>query len=462
MKASSLLACATQLVFVPAAVLAADATAWKSRSIYFALTDRFSKNNSESETSPCYDLGNYCGGTFRGLESKLDYIKELGFDAIWISPVIKNHDGGYHGYWSQDLYAINPNFGTADDLKSLVDTAHSKDMFVMADVVANHMGSPIDTNRPEPLNRGESYHYPCMINYEDQGSVEYCQIGGLPDLDTQSPEVRRVLYDWIHWLVEEYRFDGLRIDTAKHVEKDFWPGFSSAAGVFTIGEAFDRRPEFLAGYTRVMSSVLNYAVFHPLNDFYMQIGSSQALVDTHDAVSYAFSDPTVLGTFIDNHDVPRWLSQKNDHSLLKNVLTYVLLARGIPILYYATEQGYAGGHEPWNRESLWHTGFNTQSDLYRFISKVSSVRKAAGGMPDNDHVHLMVEDTGYAWSRAGGNVIALTSNIGSGNSREYCVLTRRPHGVWRDAFCDREYIADDRGYICALVTNGEPIIMVAV
>ncbi|PFH61471.1 hypothetical protein XA68_17302 [Ophiocordyceps unilateralis] len=458
MKPSTLLSFVIQLS-VPA--LAADATAWKSRSIYFALTDRIARNTTDGDRSPCYELGRYCGGTFSGLESKLDYIKDLGFDAIWISPVIKNHDGGYHGYWAQDLYSINPNFGTADELKSLVNAAHSKDMYVMVDVVANHMGGPISQNRPEPLNQDWSYHTPCMINYGDQGSVEYCQIGGLPDLDTRNPQIRQLLYNWIHWLVEEFRFDGLRIDTVKHVEKDFWSGFSAAAGVFTIGEAFDHRVDVLAGYSHVMSSLLNYAVFHPLNDFYMQRGSSQTLINTHDAVSWAFSDPSVLGTFIDNHDNPRWLSQKNDHALLKNALTYVLLARGIPIVYYATEQGYAGGHDPANRESLWHTNFDTKGDLYRFISRVSRVRKAAGGLPQNDHVHLMVEDTGYAWSRAGGDVIALTSNIGSGNSREYCLFTRRPHGVWKDVFEGKGYTADERGWMCAHIYGGNPIILVS-
>lgn len=458
MKASSVLACILQLC-VPA--LAADAAAWKSRSIYFALTDRFEQNTTDGDRGPCYELGRYCGGTFRGMESRLDYIKELGFDAIWISPVVKNHWDGYHGYWAQDLYTINPNFGTADELKSLVNAAHSKDMFVMVDVVANHMGEPLAENRPEPLNQEASYHWPCTINYADQGSIEYCRIGGLPDLNTQDAQIRNLLYDWVRWLVNEFQLDGLRVDTLRHVEKDFWPGFTAAAGVFTIGEVFTSSVDVLAGYRDGVSSLLNYAIYHPLRDFYLQRGSSQALIDTHDAISRAFPDPTVLGNFIDNHDNPRWLNQRDDHALLKNALTYLLLARGIPILYYGTEQGYAGGQEPFNRESLWHTNFNNETDLYRFISRVSSLRKAEAGLAENDHTHLMVEDTGYAWSRAGGDVIAVTSNIGSGDSRDYCIFTRRPAGLWTDAFDGQDYMADERGRMCVHVSHGNPIIMVA-
>lgn len=131
------------LLHVTALVHAADTAAWKSRSIYFVLTDRVARSSSDVGGAACSDLGKYCGGTFKGLESKLDYIKGLGFDAIWITPVITStyrsiisssrlahrwpdSADGYHGYWAQDLYGINPNYGSAADLKSLVSTAHSK------------------------------------------------------------------------------------------------------------------------------------------------------------------------------------------------------------------------------------------------------------------------------------------------------------------------------------------------
>ena len=69
---------------------AADAAAWKSRNIYFALTDRVARSADDSGGNACGNLGNYCGGTFKGLESKLDYIKGMGFDAIWITPVVSS------------------------------------------------------------------------------------------------------------------------------------------------------------------------------------------------------------------------------------------------------------------------------------------------------------------------------------------------------------------------------------
>ncbi|KAI5866030.1 glycoside hydrolase family 13 protein [Durotheca rogersii] len=441
--------------------LSADTQAWKSRNIYFALTDRIARNSDDKGGGSCGNLGNYCGGTFRGLESKLDYIAGMGFDAIWITPVVANTNGGYHGYWASDLYSINQNYGTADDLKALVNSAHEKGIYVMVDVVANHMGPNIGGHRPEPLNRESSYHSACEINYSDQNSIETCWIAGLPDLNTRDPNIRTLLKSWISWLVREYGFDGVRIDTVKHVEKDFWPEFSAAAGVYAIGEVFDGNPDYLAGYAGLMPGLLNYAMYYPVNNFYQQKGSSQALVDMFDRVSGLFPDPAALGSFLDNHDNSRWLNQRNDRALLKNALAYVILGRGIPIIYYGTEQAYAGGADPANREDLWRSDFRTDAEIYWAIARLSVTRKSAGGLAGNDHVHLYVANTAYAWSRAGGNLIVLTTNSGSGSSSTHCFNTRVSNRTWKNTFSGGTYSSDSNGNVCLNVTNGEPVVLLA-
>ena len=128
---------------------------WKSRSIYQLLTDRFARS---SDTGHC-NYSQYCGGNYRGLINKLDYIKGMGFDAIWISPIIENTEGSYHGYHFTNLYNLNYHFGSEDDFKELVKTCHSKDIWVMVDVVANHAG-PVGTDfgRINPFNRTEKYN----------------------------------------------------------------------------------------------------------------------------------------------------------------------------------------------------------------------------------------------------------------------------------------------------------------
>lgn len=74
------------------------------------LTDRFARN--DGATNDCSDLGRYCGGGYIGLKNHLDYIQGMGFDAIWISPIIDNYDNGYHGYWGRDIYGLNTHFGS--------------------------------------------------------------------------------------------------------------------------------------------------------------------------------------------------------------------------------------------------------------------------------------------------------------------------------------------------------------
>ncbi|KAI1383970.1 glycoside hydrolase family 13 protein [Hypoxylon trugodes] len=453
------LALLSQLVSL---ALSADVDDWKTRNIYFALTDRIARSSDDTGGDACGDLSTYCGGTFQGLQSKLDYIAGMGFDAIWITPVVANTDGGYHGYWASDLYSINSNHGTADDLKALVSAAHEKGIYMMIDVVANHVGPvALSDHQPEPLNQDSSYHSQCEIDYSNQDSVENCWIANLPDLNTESSDVQKVYQDWVSWLVTEYSFDGVRIDTVKHVEKDYWPGFSSAAGVYTIGEVFDGDPSYVSGYASLMSGLLNYPMYYPMNNFYQQTGSSQAIVDMYDQISSMFPDPTALGSFLDNHDNARWLNTKNDLSLLKNALAYVILARGVPIVYYGTEQAFSGGADPANREDLWRSGFNTDSEIYQAITKLSAARKAAGGLAGNDQTHLYVADTAYAWSREGGDLVVLTTNSGLGSSGNFCFDTQVANKAWNNTFGSGSYTSDGSGNVCVDVTNGEPVVLVA-
>lgn len=388
---------------------------------------------------------------------------------------------GYHGYWASDLYSINSNYGTADDLKRLVATAHEKvspdhqpkhfkmahltvqDIYVMADVVVNHMGHGSKGSfRPEPLNQESSYHPQCEIDYNNQNSIETCSIAGLPDIRTTDPTIRRVLTDWIGWFVSEFDFDGLRLDTVKHVEKSFWADFAWASGVYTVGEVWDGDPTYLAGYNNLMAGLLDYATYFPMNRFYQQTGGAQDLVNMHDRLTSLVPDPAAWATFLDNHDNQRWLHQKDDTSLLKNCLAYVILSRGIPIVYYGTEQAYAGGDDPFNREDLWRSGFRTDTDLYGAIARLNAAKKAAGGLAADDHVHLHVEPRGYAWSRAGGDLVVLTVNRGVGWDSEYCFNIGRANGSWDDVFGTGRFSSDGSGNICVRVRNGEPVVLAAV
>lgn len=149
---------------------------WKSRVVYQLLTDRFARSDgflSAHKHDDC-DLKKYCGGTFRGIINHVDYITQMGFNAIWISPIQENTQDSYHGYHYTNLYNINQNFGTEQDFKELVQRCHERDVWIMLDVVANHVG-PIgsDYSRVYPFNKEEHYHDNCDIKDEDWGKNQW-------------------------------------------------------------------------------------------------------------------------------------------------------------------------------------------------------------------------------------------------------------------------------------------------
>lgn len=141
---------------------------WIKRSIYQILTDRFSRTDVNDSSECDVSLKKYCKGSFKGLQRDLDYIENMGFNAIWISPVVANYPDSYHGYHLLDLYTINPEFGTEQDFIDLIAECHKRDIWMMVDVVANHVG-PVGTDYSTVVqfNKAEYYHDYCDINLED-------------------------------------------------------------------------------------------------------------------------------------------------------------------------------------------------------------------------------------------------------------------------------------------------------
>lgn len=253
------------------------------------MTDRFALQDVSNGTAysiPCDTSAlQYCGGTWRGIIDHLDYIQGMGFDAIWISPPFANVEGqtpmgeAYHGcvhgvahlldadadrsqpsYWPQDLTTLNPNFGTVNDLRNLSDSLHARGMYLMLDIVVNHMVSsrPFNltavqfatTNATTPVTNTTAlypftdlsdFHSVCWItDYSNQTEVEQCWLGdeSMPwaDVNTENSEVMRTLNSWIKDVIGDFEVDGLRLSTVKFVSRDFWSSFVAQAGVFTLGE----------------------------------------------------------------------------------------------------------------------------------------------------------------------------------------------------------------------------------
>ena len=250
-----------------------DTFSWKSANIYFLLTDRF--NIAESDTTrvgadkETAVLRGFEGGNIKGVTNKIEegYFQKLGVDAIWTTPVVRQIDDatdegtgvtyGYHGYWTKDWTSIEPSFGTHEELKEFVETAHEAGIKVVMDAVLNHTGpvTDLDPTFPEQWVRETP---PCDFkNY--QGTVECTLVANLPDIKTESGEEvelpqtlldfwesenrmeqeiaeldaffnktglkktpRNYVIKWLTDYVRELGIDGFRVDTTKHVDEDSW------------------------------------------------------------------------------------------------------------------------------------------------------------------------------------------------------------------------------------------------
>ncbi|TFK84800.1 glycoside hydrolase family 13 protein [Polyporus arcularius HHB13444] len=456
--------------------LAATAAEWRNRTIYQLITDRFATTDNSGPR--CWtEERQYCGGTWKGIISKLDYIQDLGFDAIWISPVVANVEGdtvygqAYHGYWTQDFYSLNSHFGTADDLKALSAALHDRSMYLMVDVAPNHMVSR--TNPPDypsfsPFSSASDFHPECYIDWTNQTDVEQCRLGDrnvpLADLNTEDEDVAATLYAWIRDLVGEYGIDGLRIDAARHVRKEFWPGFVEAAGVFTLGEVWHPDPNFLAPYTKVMDSVLDFPNRITLTDAFRNDHGDLAALAASMRKSQGLYE--MAGAFLECHDEPRFPSVTQDEALIKNAMAWVFVQDGIPILYYGQEQGYTGGADPANREALWYSGYVVEDKpLVTHVRTLNAARRLAAAanssfLTSPAKLYAVSQST-LAISKP--PLLALLTNVGSWSSAsttwDFPDASYEANEVLVDVLSCSTVTADSSGGVLVHASCGAPQIL---
>ncbi|MFB6265173.1 MAG: alpha-amylase family glycosyl hydrolase [Bradymonadaceae bacterium] len=448
---------------------------WRDEIIYQIVVDRFANGdpNNDYGVNPHAQAG-WHGGDWQGIIDRLDYLKELGVTAIWISPVVENVErdagvAGYHGYWAQDFLSPNPHFGDLAKLRELVRKAHQRDIKVILDIVTNHVGqlfyydingngqpdveisgsgdkskiyrttefdpdfdprgiqaetslgesglAPIRFfNRPK-INRmapePERFQNPDW--YNRKGRVwdwsKRRQVlkgdfpGGLKDLKTTNPAVRDAMIDVYSTWIERVGFDGFRIDTIKHVEHGFWQEFAPAirrraaeagkTNFLMFGESFDGDMKLNASYTKngEVDTVFHFSQkFRVIDGVFAEGKPTREIEKLIEDRREAFpSTPKPMGptaasgegltprqmlvTFIDNHDLPRFLYNKPSVDALHNALVYLLTMNGIPCIYYGTEQQFDGGNDPFNREDMWTSNFDTSNRTFRHIEHLIDLRK---------------------------------------------------------------------------------------
>jgi alpha-amylase len=252
---------------------------WEGANIYFLLTDRFNNGDTSNDTlvgrtKTTGKLRGFEGGDIKGVTQKIEegYFTDLGINAIWMTPIVEQIHGatdegtgityGYHGYWAKDWTAVDPNYGTKDDLKELVEVAHKNGIRVVLDAVINHTGpvTEIDPVWPNDWVRTEPQ---CQYsNYEN--TITCTLVKNLPDIKTESNEnvklppqlvkkwkaegryeeevteldaffertghpraPRFYIMKWLTDYITDYGIDGYRCDTVKHTEEFVWSEFKT-------------------------------------------------------------------------------------------------------------------------------------------------------------------------------------------------------------------------------------------
>ncbi|RHZ66738.1 alpha-amylase [Aspergillus thermomutatus] len=475
------------LTLLVASSLAANTAQWKPRAIYQTMTDRFARTDG-STTSPCDPRENlFCGGSWRGTINHLDYIQGMGFDAIMISPVIKNVEGrvwygeAYHGYWPQDINSLNPHFGTQQDLLDLSAEVHKRGMFLMMDTVINNMAyitngsdpaTHIDYSTLTPFDSSSYYHPYCkIINWNNFTEAQLCQTGdefvALPDLFTEHDEVQSMLEKWAQDMISTYSIDGLRIDAAKHVNTGFLANFGKALNnTFMTGEVYQKEVDIICDYkNNYITSVPNFPVYYSALKTFTD-GNTSALANTVEVMKNSCNDVTSMTTFIESHDVSRFANFTEDMALAKNALTFNILFDGIPIVYQGQEQHFHGNYNNnnSNREAVWLSGYNTDAELYKLAGKLNRIRKHAYNL-DNGYVDIQSypiyqSDRELAFRKGveGRQTIMLLTAQGS-NSNFFNMtmpVSYNPGVVAMDVLNCVNYTVDGAGQLTVSMDKGEP------
>lgn len=464
---------------------------FRQETIYFIVVDRFHDGDPENSYGPnpsLYDperkdWGKYWGGDLQGVIDKLDYLKDMGVSAIWLTPLFEQvealfvEQAAIHGYWTKDFKRINPRFiGQGEDpslnntqatrntaFDRLITELHKRRMKLILDIVCNHSNPDFSGKKGELYDDGVKiadfnddpdhwyHHYGEVTDWEDEWQVQNCELAGLATFNENNINYRNYIKAAIkQWL--DRGVDALRVDTVKHMPIWFWQEFNAdilsyKPNVFIFGEWIfsspfnDRSVEFAneSGMT-----MLDFGLCMAVRSALAQ-GSELGFqeIQTIFDLDYRYKGANELITFIDNHDMPRFQTLNPNPELLRLAIALIMTCRGIPCIYYGTEQylhnDTNGGDDPYNRPMM--ESWDTDTEIYRVVRLLAGLRRlnpavSMGGQwqrhlsPDvycyvrryRDSVCLVALNRGEATK-----VAEIATDLPDGEHT--CVLTRRKYEV---------------------------------
>jgi glycosidase len=407
-----------------------DVHGWRRRVIYFVLVDRFRNGAPERDDAHGHDVCNdadnahtYQGGDLAGLREHLDYIQELGADALWITPLYRGvpamagSNCGFPGYWADfaDPYSLelDPRFGAAEDLDALLEAMHGRDMPLMLDMVVNHAGygARIVSQRPDWFTDPST----CA----SQGDPEiFCSLAGLPDFDQRVPAVRSYLTNLHRSWVERFDIDAIRMDTVKHVTPSYFGEWNAAMrearpDMYVIGELLNEHDlaplhPYLdeGGFDGLFNFPLRRALIDTFALGHSVDVAASRMAETLDRFGQARAGAMV--NLLDNHDVRRFVEEipggvsgADAQARYHLAMTALLTLPGVPQIYYGNELGMYGGHDPDNRRFMpdWafdpaerssaRRGFLPQpARVFEHTQRLLRIRSSVAALSNGEYVEL--------------------------------------------------------------------------
>lgn len=364
--------------------------------LYLIMTDRFAdgdldndgidgnahKDSPDAAAERAKPRG-WHGGDLRGITQHLDYIQQLGFTTVWITPVTANvgETDSYHGYGATDMYAVDPHFGSLKDLQALAVELHRRQMKLVLDTVPNHVGPkhPWVDDEPDPdwLHGTRADHHEAIGDFKplvdphaawrDQKYVLQGWFANvLPDLNQENPATAQYLIQNAMWWIEETGADGLRIDTFPYVGREFWHEFHAQLHnefprLTEVGEVFNCdatiTSAFAGGVTRNgvdtgLYTPFDFPSYCALRDVFLKDAPMSRLADVW-RLDALYPHPERLVPFLGNHDTSRFISNPGATPEKMRVAFAVLFTmRGMPEVYAGDEIGMTGGDDPDNRHDF--------------------------------------------------------------------------------------------------------------
>lgn len=354
------------------AVYAADKEDWQDETMYFLMTDRFMNGDrSNDEQTNNNDLSAYQGGDFKGIQDKLDYVKELGSTSIVISPVFENEAGAYHGYKITDYTKINPQFGSEQQLKELVGQAHKKGLRVLVDFPATR----VSTEHIWLKDAGKTNWFT-----ETSALQNPDWLGEMALLNTENRDVQSALVDAAAQLAEGTGIDGYFFSNASEAEPGYWTAFhQKLPDLYLIGDMTEASMQDAAVYEKAgLDAVTSSWLQEPLREQFATVDRPSEAVE-----SLLLQEQTVLDRSLqvvhgtDSALTDRFTLDMANENMFpgarwRMALTYLYTAPGTPAVFYGSEIAQNGESGP---DAHGLMNFRTDQELVDYIKQIAALRQ---------------------------------------------------------------------------------------